>query len=44
MEPEQLYFFMTEPDERAGGEPPVDLLRRGEAERVVELVLSAGLG
>ena len=44
IEPEQLHFFMTEPDERAGGEPPVDLLRRGEAERVVELVLSAGLG
>jgi hypothetical protein len=35
---------MTEPDERLGGEPPVDLLRRGEAERVADLLLSAGLG
>ena len=41
---EELHFFMTEPDERLGGEPPVDLLRRGEAERVAELLLSAGLG
>lgn len=29
MGPEELHFFMTEPDERLGGEPPVDLLRRG---------------
>ena len=41
---EELHFFMTEPDERLGGEPPVELLRRGEAERVVDLLLSAGLG
>jgi hypothetical protein len=26
-------FFMTEPDERLGGEPPVDLLRRGRPSR-----------
>ncbi len=44
MGPEELHFFMTEPDERLGGEPPVALLRRGEAERVVDLLLSAGLG
>ncbi len=44
MRPEELHFFMTEPDERLGGEPPVDLLRRGETERVVDLLLSAGLG
>lgn len=44
MGPEELHFFMTEPDERLGGEPPVDLLRRGETERVVDLLLSAGLG
>ncbi len=44
MGPEELHFFMTEPDERLGGEPPVDLLRRGEAERVADLLFSAGLG
>lgn len=44
MEPEELHFFMTEPDERLSGEPPVDLLRKGEAERVADLLLSAGLG
>jgi hypothetical protein len=43
MGPEELHFFMTEPDERLGGEPPVDLLRRGETGRVVDLLLSAGL-
>lgn len=42
--PEELHFFMTEPDERLGGEPPVELLRRGETGRVVDLLLSAGLG
>lgn len=42
--PEELHFFMTEPDERLGGEPPVELLRRGETERVADLLLSAGLG
>ena len=41
---EELHFFMTEPDERLGAEPPVDLLRRGETRRVVALLLSAGLG
>ncbi len=25
--PEELHFFMTEPDERLGGEAPVELLR-----------------
>lgn len=44
MGPEELHFFMTEPDERVGGEPPVELLRRGEVEKVVDLLLSAGLG
>jgi hypothetical protein len=44
MGPEELHFFMTEPDERLGAEPPVDLLRRGETRRVVALLLSAGLG
>lgn len=44
MGPEELHFFMTEPDERLGGEPPVDLLRSGGAERVADLLLSAGLG
>ena len=44
MGPEELHFFMTEPDERLGGEPPVELLRRGDAERVTDLLLSAGLG
>jgi hypothetical protein len=44
MGPEELHFFVTEPDERLGGEPPVELLRRGEAKRVADLLLSAGLG
>jgi hypothetical protein len=44
MGPEALHFFMTEPDERIDGEQPVALLRTGEAERIVELLLSAGLG
>jgi len=39
-----LHFFMTEPDERIDGERPVELLRKGEAERVAELLLSAGMG
>lgn len=42
--PEELHFFMTEPDERLGGDPPIDLLRSGEAGRVADLLLSAGLG
>lgn len=42
--PEELHFFMAEPDERLGGEAPVELLRRGEAGRVADLLLSAGLG
>ena len=41
---QELHFFMTEPDERLGGEPPVELLRRGEVERVADLLLSAGQG
>jgi hypothetical protein len=44
MGPEELHFFMTEPDERLGEELPVDLLRRGEIDRVSDLLLSAGLG
>ena len=44
MGPEELHFFVTEPDERLGGERPVELLRRGEAEKVADLLLSAGLG
>lgn len=41
---EELHFFMTEPDERLGGDPPIDLLRRGETGHVADLLLSAGLG
>lgn len=44
MGPEELHFFMTEPDERLGGALPLDLLRRGEAKGVAGLLLSAGLG
>ncbi len=44
MGPEELHFFMTEPDERLGGAVPLDLLRRGEAKGVAGLLLSAGLG
>ena len=42
--PEEPHLFMTEPNERLGGEAPVELPRRGEAGRVVDLLLSAGLG
>jgi len=35
---------MTEPDERLVGGAPIELLRRGEAERGADLLLSAGLG
>jgi hypothetical protein len=41
---EELHFFVTDPDERLGGAPPLDLLRRGETKRVVDLLLSTGLG
>jgi hypothetical protein len=44
MGPEELHFFVTEPDERLGGALPLDLLRRGGAKRVAGLLLSAGLG
>jgi hypothetical protein len=44
MDPETLHFFMVEPDERLGGVTPADLLAAGEAERVVDLLRSAGLG
>jgi hypothetical protein len=44
MGPEELHFFMTESDERLGGEAPLDLLRKGGTERVADLLLSAGLG
>jgi hypothetical protein len=30
MGPEELHFFVTEPEERLGGALPLDLLRRGE--------------
>lgn len=44
MGPEEIHFFMTEPDERLGGAPPLDLLRREEVKKVTDLLLSAGLG
>ena len=44
MGPEELHFFMTEPDERLGGDLPLDLLRSKETRRVTDLLLSAGLG
>ncbi len=44
MDPETLHFFMVEPDERLGGGTPADLLAAGEAERVVDVLRSAGLG
>jgi hypothetical protein len=44
MGPETLHFFMTEPNERLGGERPADLLRRGELDRVVDVLRSSGLG
>jgi DNA-binding protein HU-beta len=41
---ETLHFFMVEPNDRLEGEPPADLLARGEVDRVVEVLNSAGLG
>lgn len=41
--PEEPRFFITGPDERLVGGAPVELPRRGEAERVADLLLSAGL-
>jgi hypothetical protein len=41
---ETLHFFMVEPNERLEGETPADLLARGEVDRVVEVLNSAGLG
>lgn len=42
--PEELHLRMTETDKMLAGEALVDLLRRGEAERVADLLLSLGLG
>jgi hypothetical protein len=42
--PETFHFFMTEPNERLGGERPADLLRRGELDRVVDVLRSSGFG
>lgn len=44
MGPETLHFFMTEPNERLDGDRPADLLRRGELDRVVNVLRSSGLG
>jgi hypothetical protein len=44
MDAETLHFFMVEPNERLGGRTPAELLAAGEAERVVGLLHSAGLG
>ena len=44
MGPEELHFFMSEPDERLGVALPLDLLRRGEVKEVASILLSAGLG
>ena len=41
---ETLHFFMVEPSERLEGETPVNLLARGQVDRVVEVLNSAGLG
>jgi hypothetical protein len=40
----ELHIIMTETDKMLAGGAPVDLLRRGEAERVADLLLSLGLG
>lgn len=44
MGPETLHFFMTEPNDRLGGERPVDLLRRGGVGEITHVLLSSGLG
>jgi DNA-binding protein HU-beta len=41
---ETLHFFMVEPNERLEGETPANLLARGQVDRVVEVLYSAGLG
>lgn len=44
MDAETLHFFMVEPNERLGGGTPAELLAAGEANRVEDLLHSAGLG
>jgi hypothetical protein len=44
MEPETLHFFMTGPNDRLGGERPVDLLRRGEVGEITRVLRSSALG
>lgn len=41
---EVLHFFMTEPHERLGDEVPIDLVKRGEIDRVLEVLRSSGFG
>ena len=41
---ETLHFFMVEPNERLEDETPANLLARGQVDRVVEVLNSAGLG
>jgi hypothetical protein len=44
MDAETLHFFMVEPSERLGGQTPAELLAAGNADRVVDILRSAGLG
>lgn len=41
---ETLHFFMTEPNDRLGGERPVDLLRRDGVGEITRVLRSSGLG
>lgn len=44
MGPETLHFFMTESNDRLGGERPIDLLRRSGMGEITHALRSSGLG
>ncbi len=41
---EVLHFLMTEPHDRLGHEAPIELVNRGETERVLFVLRSSGFG
>ncbi len=44
MDPVELHFFMVEPNDRLGGRAPHEVLAEGEVDRVIEVLVSSGLG
>lgn len=44
MDAETLHFFMAEPNDRLGHEPPANLLARGDVDQIVNGLRSTGLG